>query len=111
MSKGYLLYLKDINDSIKSIEKFIKNMSFEQFISDDKTSSAVIRKLEIIGEATKKIPQNVQEKYPQIPWKDIAGMRDKLIHAYSDVDLRLVWKTIQTRIPELKSFLEKMLEE
>ena len=110
MPNSYLLYLKDINDSIKSIEKFIKNMSFEQFISDDKTSSAVIRKLEIIGEATKKIPKNVQEKYPQIPWKDIAGMRDKLIHAYSDVDLKLVWKTIQIRVPELKSFLEKMLE-
>ncbi|TFG23018.1 MAG: DUF86 domain-containing protein [Promethearchaeota archaeon] len=110
MPKSYLLYLKDINDSIKSIEKFIKNMSFEQFKSDDKTSSAVIRKLEIIGEATKKIPKNVKEKYPQIPWKDIAGMRDKLIHAYSDVDLKLVWKTIQIRVPELKSFLEKMLE-
>lgn len=109
MPNSYLLYLKDINDSIKSIEIFIKNMSFEQFISDDKTSSAVIRKLEIIGEATKKIPKNIQEKYPQIPWKDIAGMRDKLIHAYSDVDLKLVWKTIQIRVPELKSFLEKML--
>ena len=110
MPKKYLLYLKDINNSIISIENFIKNMNFEQFKSDDRTSSAVIRKLEIIGEATKKIPQNIKEQNPQIPWKDIAGMRDKLIHAYSDVDLKLVWKTIQKRVPELKSFIEKMLE-
>ena len=76
MPKNYSLYLKDINDSIISIEKFIKNMRFEQFKSDDKTSSAVIRKLEIIGEATKKIPKNIKEKYPQIPWKDIALASD-----------------------------------
>ena len=110
MREKYLIYLKDIKHSIISIEKFIEDINFEQFKSDDKTSSAVIRKFEIIGEATKKIPENIKEKFPQIPWKDIAGMRDKLIHAYSEVDLKLVWKTIQKRLPELKTLIEKMLE-
>ena len=109
MSEKFLIYLKDINKAIDSIEKFILGMNFEQFKNDDKTSSAVIRKFEIIGETTKNIPDQIKEKYPQIPWKDIAGMRDKLIHAYSEVDLNLVWKTILKRLPELKSFLDDVL--
>ncbi len=110
MSEKFLICLKDINKAIDSIEKFILGMNFEQFKNDDKTSSAVIRKFEIIGEATKNISDQIKEKYPQIPWKDIAGMRDKLIHAYSEVDLTLVWKTIHKRLPELKSFISDMLE-
>ena len=110
MSKKNLMYLKDINKAIESITIFIQGMNFEQFKKDDKTSSAVIRKFEIIGEATKKIPNVIKERYTQIPWKDIAGMRDKLIHAYSEVDLKLVWKTIQQRLPELNSFIDDLLK-
>jgi len=110
MSKKNLMYLKDINKAIESIMIFIQGMNFEQFKNDDKTSSAVIRKFEIIGEATKKIPNVIKERYTQIPWKDIAGMRDKLIHAYSEVDLKLVWKTIQQRLPELNSFIDDLLK-
>jgi len=110
MSEKYLIYLKDINKAIDSIKNFVEGMNFEQFKSDDKTSSAVIRKFEIIGEATKNLPNSVKDKYPQMPWKDIAGMRDKLIHAYSEVDLNLVWKTIQKRLPELQSFLDAELK-
>jgi len=110
MSEKFLIYLKDINNAIDSINKFIQGMNFEQFKNDDKTSSAVIRKFEIIGEATKNLPDLIKEKYPQIPWKDIAGMRDKLIHAYSEVDLNLVWKTILKRLPELTSFIDDILE-
>jgi uncharacterized protein with HEPN domain len=84
-------------------------MTFTQFQSDDKTSSAVIRKFEIIGEATKNIPNSIREKHSHIPWKDIAGMRDRLIHAYSEVDLKLVWMTIKKRLPELKSVIEEIL--
>jgi len=109
MSEKFLIYLKDISKAIDSINKFVRGMTFDQFKNDDKTASAVIRKFEIIGEATKNIPDVIKEKYPQIPWKDITGMRDKLIHAYSDVDLNLVWITIQKRLPELKSFLDSML--
>ncbi len=110
MPEKYKIYLRDIDASIESIEKFIQGMTFDQFLNDDKTSSAVIRKFEIIGEASKSIPEELKKKYPQIPWKDIAGMRDKLIHAYSRVDLSLVWKTILKRLPELKSFINDFLE-
>lgn len=92
--RDYRLYLEDIIAAMRSIELFIKDMDFDAFESDDKTSSAVIRKLEIIGEAVKKIPDDVRQKYPSIPWKEMAGMRDKLIHFYFGVDNRLVWRTI-----------------
>ncbi len=75
----------------RSIEKFIEGMNFEAFQADDKTASAVMRKLEIIGEATKQVPQEVRDKYPQVPWREMAGMRDKLIHFYFGVDYSLVW--------------------
>ena len=111
MSEKFLIYLNDIRNAIISIEKFIENMNFDQFKNDDKTSSAVIRKFEIIGEATKNIPEAVREQHSQVPWEDIAGMRDKLIHSYSEVDLKLVWMTIQQRLPELKSTVEKIFDE
>ena len=110
MSNKLLIYLKDIKMAIISIEKFIEGLDFNQFKDDDKTSSAVIRKFEIIGEATKNIPEDLRKQYPQIPWKDITGMRDKLIHAYSEVDLKLVWTTIHQRLPKLKSIVDKLIE-
>ncbi len=110
MNKNLPIYLKDIKTAIISIEKFIEGLDFEQFKLDDKTSSAVIRKFEIIGEATKNVPDAIRKQYPQIPWKDITGMRDKLIHAYSEVDLKLVWTTIHQRLPNLKSIIEKLIE-
>ncbi len=106
--KDIKLYLKDISKSIKSIEFFIKGITYEQFMEDDKTSSAVIRKFEIIGEAAKHIPKEIREKYPQIPWKEMAGMRDKLIHSYSNIDYKLVWTTIKQRLPKVKSLLKKI---
>jgi len=111
MSEKLHILLKDIKMAINSIENFIDGLDFNQFKVDDKTSSAVIRKFEIIGEATKNIPEIIRKQHPQIPWKDIAGMRDKLIHAYSEVDLKLVWTTIHQRLPKLKSTIEKLLEE
>ena len=110
MNNNLPIYLKDIKIAIISIEKFIEGLDFEQFKLDDKTSSAVIRKFEIIGEATKNIPDTIRKEYSQIPWKDITGMRDKLIHAYSEVDLKLVWTTIHQRLPDLKSIIEKLIE-
>ena len=111
MLEKFAVYLKDINESIESIENFIEEMTQEQFEDDDKTSSAVIRKLEIIGEASKYIPEVIRNKYTKIPWKEMAGMRDKLIHAYSKVDFKLVWMTIKHRIPEIKPLLKKILDE
>ncbi len=89
--RDYRIYLQDIAAAMASIEKFIEGMNFEAFQADDKTASAVMRKLEIIGEATKQVPQEVRDKYPQVPWREMAGMRDKLIHFYFGVDYSLVW--------------------
>jgi uncharacterized protein with HEPN domain len=72
--RDYRLYLQDIADAINAIESFVKDMNFDAFKEDDRTSSAVIRKFEIIGEATKNIPANIKKEYPQVPWKEMAGM-------------------------------------
>lgn len=81
-------------------------MTFEQFSQDDKTAYAVVRALEIIGEATKKIPDAVRDQYPQIPWREMAGMRDKLIHDYFGVNLGVVWKTVQEDLPLLQKAMQ-----
>ena len=74
--RNYKLYFQDILNAIKAIERFVKDMEFAAFKRDDKTSSAVIRKFEIIGEATKKIPRELKRKYPEVPWKEMAGMKE-----------------------------------
>lgn len=100
--RDYQLYLKDILSAMDSIEAFVEGMSFEEFRADDKTASAVIRKFEIIGEATKNIPDEIRQEYPTVPWKEMAGMRDRLIYFYFGVDYKLVWTTIKERLPQVK---------
>ncbi len=85
-------------------------MSFELFRDDDKTTSAVIRKFEIIGEAIKHIPNDIREQYPEIPWKDIVGMRDRLIHGYFGIDYKIVWEIINVDLKILKTNLCKVIE-
>ena len=105
------LYLKDILHAMESIEAFVEGISFETFQADDKTSSAVIRKFEIIGEATKQVPDEVRQEHPEVPWKEMAGMRDRLIHFYAGVDYPLVWRTIKERIPEVEPVIRGILED
>ncbi|MBW1847864.1 MAG: DUF86 domain-containing protein [Deltaproteobacteria bacterium] len=85
-------------------------MDYSAFEADDKTIFAVIRALEIIGEATKHIPEDVREDNPVIPWKDMAGMRDVLIHDYFGVDIKTVWLTIQKRLIKIKPLIQDLLE-
>ena len=109
--RDYRLYLKDILAALESVETFVEKISFEEFCADDKTASAVIRKFEIIGEATKNIPEDLRRQYPQIPWKEMAGMRDRLIHFYFGVDPQLVWTTVKERLPKLKPQIQNILKE
>ncbi len=106
--RDYRLYLKDILSAMDSIESFVEGMSLEQFRADDKTSSAVIRKFEIIGEAAKHIPEEILKQYPKVPWKEMAGMRDKLIHFYFGADYQLIWVTIKERLPQVKPEIQKI---
>ena len=103
----YQDYLNDINTSIAEILEFTEGMNFEEFSFDRKTSHAVTRCFEIIGEAVKKIPDELRAKYPGIPWREMTGMRDKMIHEYFGVNLQIVWQTIEEDIP----LLEKMIKE
>ncbi len=109
--RDYKLYLKDIVEAMEAIENFVEGIELDEFKQDDKTSSAVIRKFEVIGEATKRIPEDIRHKYSQIPWKEMAGMRDKLIHFYFGVDYKLVWKTIKHRIPQIKPVIRQIMED
>ncbi len=109
--REYGLYLEDIIEAMESIGVFIEGMDFEQFRADDKTFSAVVRKLEIVGEATKHIPDSVRKKYPLVPWKEMAGMRDRLIHAYFGVDDKLLWRVVTARIPKIQPLIQNSLEE
>lgn len=111
MKHEYLDYVQDILDSMNDIETFIAGISFEKFLDDKKTINAVIRSLEVIGEAAKNIPENIKNKHPEVPWKKMAGMRDKLIHEYSGIDESIVWKVAKDELPPIKSFIEKILVE
>lgn len=103
MRRHHLLFLKDMLEAIDRIGEFVEGMGFEQFASDDRTLSAVLRKIEIVGEAAKNIPASVRERYDGIPWSRLAKMRDKLTHGYFSVDEEIVWKVATRELPELRS--------
>ena len=109
--KVYLDYLVDMLESAKKALEFVEGMGYDEFASDEKTQFAVVRALEIIGEAAKKVPADVREAYPEIPWREIAGTRDKLIHDYIGVNLSVVWRTIQDDLPPLIEHLGMLLRD
>jgi uncharacterized protein with HEPN domain len=106
-----LLYLSEIISAIISIKNFTEGMDKEVFLKDEKTKSAVIRQLEIIGEAAKAIPADIRALAPELDWRNIAGMRDRMIHAYFNVDYNLIWDTIVEDVPMLEMTIEKLLDE
>jgi uncharacterized protein with HEPN domain len=105
------LLLYDILECIEKIEKYTKDMNFEDFVKNDLVADAVIRNLEIIGEAVKNIPEDIRSKYPDIPWKKIVGFRNIVIHGYFGVDLNIVWTVVRKHLKELKPKIESILKE
>ena len=111
MSLSAYELLQHIRDEIKYLLSTSKNLTFDEFSQNQTLIRAFSRSLEIIGEATKKIPQSFKDKYPQVQWRQIAGMRDKLIHEYFGIDLEIVWDVIQNKLPELKDQLLMIFNE
>ena len=111
MSRYVDLYLIDIRDNMDHAENFVDNLSYKEFIQDIKTSYAVLRCIEIMGEAAKNVPDSIRLKYPDIPWKEMAGMRDKVIHFYFGVDPQKVWLVVKEDIPRIKPLIRKALQE
>jgi uncharacterized protein with HEPN domain len=109
MARDYRVSLDDILEAVRRIEVYTSGMQPAQFQSDLKTVDAVVRNLEIIGEATKNVPPEVRAMAPLVPWSRIAGMRDILIHVYFGIDVEIIWDVIQNKLPDLKANVQRLL--
>jgi uncharacterized protein with HEPN domain len=108
--KNPKIFLEDILESIQRIEKYTEGKTLEEFLDAYEKQDAIIKRLEIIGEAVKNISADVKKKYPEIPWKDMAGMRDILVHEYFGVNMERVWDTAKNDVPKLKEQIANLLE-
>ena len=106
-----IFFLKDILNSLNKIFKYTEGMSYEDFIKDDKTKDAVERNFEIIGEAVKHLSDDFRNQHSHIPFRQVAGMRDKLIHDYFGIDYEIVWKTIVTKLPQFETDILELVQQ
>ena len=111
MKRDARLYLDDIVEAVQRIEEYSPHPDYESFKQDRKAVDAIVRNFEIIGEAVNKIPSALRIKYPDIPWTEMMGMRNKLIHEYFGVDTQILWKTVKENVPQLKPQVRKMLQD
>jgi uncharacterized protein with HEPN domain len=110
MSKrDFRLYFEDILESTKKIEGYIANLTYDDFVKDNKTIDAVVRNLETIGEAAKQIDEETKKKYDDIPWREIVDFRNRIIHGYFVIDYEIIWQIISKDLPDLKQKVEKAI--
>lgn len=111
MPQDFKNYLADIEEAIQKIFKYTQNMTYEAFVEDDKTIDAVIRNLEVIGEAGRNIPEDIRHRYSEIEWKRIIGLRNILIHEYFGLSIRIIWDIVHNKLPELAQQIRLILDE
>jgi len=109
MKTEFVDYVEDILDAMDKAEILLTDVSYKQFAGDFRIHFAVVRALEIIGEATRRLPMGVRDQYPVVPWRGMAGMRDRMIHRYDTVDLQIVWNVVKQDIPQIKPVLRQIL--
>jgi uncharacterized protein with HEPN domain len=109
MPRDYKLYLEDVLSAIGRIRRYVSGSSSEMLAGDEKTLDAVVRNLEIIGEAAKKVPEDIRLLHPSVDWKKIAGLRDILIHEYFGVDVEIVWDIVENKLPVLEQQIQSIL--
>jgi uncharacterized protein with HEPN domain len=109
MPRDFRLYLEDVIEAIAKIRRYTVGLSFHQFGEDEKAVDAVVRNLEVIGEAVKKIPEDMRQKHAGIDWRKIAGLRDILIHEYFGIDVEIIWDIVQNKLPPLDASIHSML--
>ena len=111
MPREYKVYLRDMLEAIEKIGNYTENMSRDDFLENEMVKDAVLRNLEVLGEAAKQIPDNVRDENPDVEWKKIAGLRDILTHVYFGVDMEIIWDIVKNKNPGLKEKISDMLSE
>jgi uncharacterized protein with HEPN domain len=111
MTRDVTLYLSDIIENMRDAQSFVEGMTFEAFRSNKMAVNAVLRSIEVIGEAAKSVPEELRKRRPSVPWRNMARMRDRVIHIYFGVDYIRVWETVKDAIPPILPELESLLEE
>ena len=111
MSRDHRLFLEDIAEACEQTSHFIAGMTREQFLADDKTRSAVERQVFVIAEACNQVPDEIQRRHPEIPWRQIIGLRNVLAHGYWRIDPNVLWSTATERVPELREQVRAMLSD
>ena len=111
MSRSLRLYFEDILRSCNKILRYVQGLNYEEFINDELRLDAVLRNLQIMGEAAKQVPQEIRDIYPAVEWRKIAGLRDILAHAYFSLELETIWDIIQNKVPHLRTQIQEILQQ
>jgi uncharacterized protein with HEPN domain len=111
MNLEFLDYLEDILDAMGKAEILLEDVAYEQFAEDFRINFAVVRALEIVGEATKRLPLSLREEYPDIPWRGMAGLRDRIVHEYDTVDMEILWAVVKDEIPRIRPQLQQVIDD